>query len=73
MKIYSSINDELIELKEVSFLIENTDDLIKLKEFVDYCISGAKNNVDFSHEHFGDFLDSRKYTLGEQPEIIVCK
>ena len=73
MKIYSNINNELMELKEISLMVNNVDDLIQIKEFIDFCIKGMQSNANFNHEHLSDFLDNKKLNSIEFPEIIICK
>ncbi len=73
MKIYSNFNDELVELIEISLLVNNIDDLIEFKEFINFCIEGMQNNVNFNHEHLSDFLANKKLNSTEFPEIIICK
>lgn len=58
MKVFSNVNDELVELSEVSILIKTKNDLIKLQQFLDYCNKKIDDNLLF-HEHFNDFFSDR--------------
>jgi DNA integrity scanning protein DisA with diadenylate cyclase activity len=71
MKIYSNIDDDLLELGEISFLINDVEELVKLKEFMEKCILDMNNNTEFNHEHFSDYLNNKQ--SDEMPEVIVCK
>ncbi len=73
MKIYSNLNDELVELTEVSLLVNNIDSLIEFREFIDFCIEGMQSNANFNHEHLSDFLANKKLNPTEFPEVIICK
>ena len=57
MRIFTNINDEVVELNEVSIVVEDLSDLTKLKQFLIYCKEKIEKNV-FEHEHFNDFLDN---------------
>jgi len=58
MKVFSNINNELIELSEVSILIKDKNDLIKLQQFFDYCNKKIDKKLLF-HEHLNDFWNDR--------------
>jgi hypothetical protein len=64
MEIYSYIDgvEKSIKPNEVALLF-NFDELLKFKEFIDFCVEGMRINDEFSHEHFSDFLYYRKYIL----------
>ena len=68
MKIYTNIEDKFLELEEISFLIDDIDELVKLNAFIATCIDNIKCNDEFNHEHFSDF-----FVKDNLPEIIVCK
>ena len=57
MRIFTNINDEVVELNEVSIVVEDLSDLTKLQQFLIYCKEKIEKN-EFDHEHFNDFLDS---------------
>ena len=69
MKVFSNINNELIELSEVSILIEDKNDLMKLQQFLDYCNKKIDENLLF-HEHLNDFLNDSN-TMPTSNIIIV--
>jgi hypothetical protein len=69
MKIYSNTEDELIELEEISLEINNIEELVMLKFFIEKCIVDIKNNKKFNHEHFSDFFSDRY--INELPELII--
>jgi hypothetical protein len=74
MEIYTYIKETLIELdSEVTFVV-SLDELLKFKEFVDFCIEGIKTNDKFSHEHFSDFLQYKKqYKAKNNVDVIISK
>jgi hypothetical protein len=74
MEIYTYIEENLIKLdKEVTFVVD-VDELLKLKEFIDFCVEGMKTNDKFSHEHFSDFLYYKKQCkIEDNIDIIISK
>ncbi|MDR0579902.1 MAG: hypothetical protein LBG21_04800 [Campylobacteraceae bacterium] len=75
MEIYSYIEGikEQKKSDEVA-LIVNFDELLKFKEFIDFCIEGMKTNDKFSHEHFSDFLQYKKqYKAKNNVDVIISK
>jgi len=70
MKIYGSENEdsELISLQEISLQV-TIDELKELSTFIDNTINMMEKYGDkFGHEHFSDFIKSKKY-----PDIIITK
>ena len=62
MEIYSYIEgvEEQKKTNEVALII-SFDELLKFKEFIDFCVEGMYTNKRFSHEHLSDFLYNKKY------------
>jgi hypothetical protein len=76
MEIYSCIDDEQEAMKPTIIELALTfDELLKFKEFIDFCVEGMKTNDEFSHEHFSDFLYNKKYKLqnDDEKEIVIYK
>ena len=74
MKIFTYIDDNIVETKEVSFLITNINELEHIKKFFEYCIKEMREmslNEDFNHLHLSDFKD--KYESLNDIELIISK
>ncbi|CAO95696.1 hypothetical protein [Erwinia tasmaniensis] len=70
MKIYGYENEDsdLVSLQEISLQV-TIDELKKLSSFIDNAINMMEKYGDeFGHEHFSDFIKSKKY-----PDIIITK
>jgi hypothetical protein len=68
MKIYGYENEDsdLVSLQEISLKV-TIDELKKLSSFIDNTINMMEKYGDeFEHEHFSDFIKSKKY-----PDIII--
>lgn len=72
MKIISSEDNEFKELEEIVLSLNNKNELLILKDFIDNCINEMNSNEYFEHEHFSDYIE-RKKIKNEFPEIIVYK
>ncbi|MDR3177560.1 MAG: hypothetical protein LBT96_01115 [Campylobacteraceae bacterium] len=76
MEIYGHFEGtkKAIKPDEVALLF-TFDELLKFKEFIDFCVEGMRTNDEFSHEHFSDFLYYRKYKLhnDDKKEIVIYK
>jgi len=57
MKIFTNINNKVMELNEISILIEDMSDLTKLQQFLIYCQEKIEKNV-IDHQHFNDFSNN---------------
>lgn len=52
MKLYTYIDDELIEIKDVTICLETEEDLLKINKFFK-----TTTNFEFEHIHYKDFIE----------------
>ena len=70
MKLYSNVNEKLLELNEVTISIKNSKELEILRDFIEKCLQDIKNNSDFEHEHLIDYVENKNLKCND---IIIYK
>lgn len=73
MKLFSYVNDEIVELEDASFLIDNKNELLILQKFISKCIQELDNNDSFDHMHLIDFMRQQEMDKTNMKDIIICK
>ena len=71
MKLYTYINNKLVKTNEMTILVKNKNELKELNEFINSCILQIESN-ELEHEHFSDFLHTKKYKSNNS-ELIIAR
>ena len=57
MKLYTYINDELIEIDDVTICLESKEDLFRLEDFFKKYLKKMSMDSEFEHVHYKNFVE----------------